>query len=274
MGNNVFFIFFLNYYLTPEYWKEAHDKYTTTGTLPEDFVKERKAAVSGYRTWEEAYPGVSYDPRDSFYNSKTGQFSYTDHENRVVSGVYDGTKGTFTFTNENGELVQGTNEGEVNKYTGDYGQWTFDESSGSWKGAGGETYIPPSVYNPVTGTYDYHPSTGEHSSVDGYTYQWGSKGLSGGIYTGPGSTWTAPEGWTQSSDGTWTSSGGTTSGTTTDSGGHTAPSGDSGGYTAPSGDSGGMTGHAIYDSSLTRSWLSKWLWGFTRKMLCCMIKAN
>ncbi len=355
-----------NYYLTPEYWKEAYNKYTTDGTLPENFVKECEAAVSSYRTWEEAYPGVSYDPRDSFYNAKTGQFSYTDHENRVVSGVYDGTEGTYTFTNENGELVQGTDVGEVNKYTGDYGGWTFDKSSGSWKGPGGETYIPPSVYNPVTGTYDYHPSSGEHSDVDGYIYQWGSKGLSGGIYTGPGSAWTAPEGWTQSSDGTWTSSDGQTysastsyyshsgsegfkssgevwtqssDGTWTSSGGATysgyhdsgsysyvSPSGesysggtysgsetgtygpaagttqidpsgntwtqssdgtwtsstgetssvgtstggtttsgttDSGGGSAPSGGDGGggMTGHAIYDSSLTRSWLGRWLLG-------------
>lgn len=189
-------------YLTAEDWKTAYDEYSKDGKLSDDNAKKYEAAATAYKTWEETHSGIYYDPKGSYWDVKSGQYSYTDHEGKVVSGVYDTKAGTYTYTNEKGELIQGTKDGDVREYKEDYGGWKKNED-GSWKGPKGESYIPPSSYNPITGTYDYRIE-GEHP--EGYVVQCGSKGCSGGIYNGPGSSWTPPENWEKSRDGkSWVS---------------------------------------------------------------------
>ncbi|MBI2631813.1 hypothetical protein HYW75_02315 [Candidatus Pacearchaeota archaeon] len=189
-------------YLTSEDWKTAYDKYSKDGKLSDDDVKKYESAVTAYKTWDETHPGIYYDPKGSYWDAKSGQYSFTDNEGKVVAGVYDTKAGTYTYTNEKGELIQGNKNGDVKEYKEDYGSWKKNED-GTWSGPKGESYIPPSSYNPITGTYDYRI---EGKQPDGYVVQCGSKGCSGGIYTGPGSTWTPPEGWDKSADGkSWVS---------------------------------------------------------------------
>lgn len=218
-------------YLTPQDWKAAYGKYNTEGKISEEDIKYYGVAADAYKTWEQDHAGIYQNPSNSYYDSKTGAFSFTDHEGKVVTGIHDEKTGAYTYTNEKGELVQGYRDGRFNEYHSDYGGWKYDSEKGLWTGPKGETYTPPSVYNAVTGTYDYHPPTGDHP--EGYVVSCGSKGCEGGIYNGPGSTWTPPSGWKQEGD-KWISpegkeySGSTsyysssgTSGTTKDASGNT-----------------------------------------------------
>ncbi len=165
-------------YLTSEDWKSAYESYNKEGKISDADIKRYEAAATAYKTWEASNPGVNKDPTGAFYDSRTGQYSYNDHEGRVVSGVYK--EGKYTYTDENGKLVQGDSEGHVQRYDSNYGGWTKN-TDGSWTGSTGEKYIPPSDYNKYTGTYDYkvYGTNGE-----GKSYQCGSAGCYSGDHGG------------------------------------------------------------------------------------------
>ncbi len=189
-----------HYYMTHGDWKAYYDKYSKEGEFDDADFKKAEALTTTYRTWEKENPGTLEDPSSSFYDTKSGQFSFSDHEGRIVTGIYSPGTGKSSYTNEEGKLVQGDKEGRVTEYTKEQlpSGFKYDEKTGTYND-GKVTYIPPSQYNAFTGTYDFNLE-GVHK--EGEIVQCGSKGCSVGIYTGPGASFDpAAAGWKQSEDG-------------------------------------------------------------------------
>ena len=235
-----------HHYMTHEDWKGVYETYSKEGKVTEGDVKKYDALVTAYKTYEKENPGTVEDPTGSYYDIKTGQFSFVNEEGKVVTGAVDSKSGKCSYTNEEGNFVEGNKEGNVIEYTKDNlpGGYKFDDKTGTYSD-GKVTYIPPSHYNAFTGTYDFeHP---QENKPEGYVIQCGSAGCSGGIYTGPGSSFDpATSGWTKSEDGkTWTAPGGDSYSTTqysssgsehTDAYGHTWTQSSSGAWTSSTGE--------------------------------------
>ncbi len=176
-------------YMSPEDWKNAYDRYDKNGQLSQEDISRYGAAVTAYKTYEYKNPGEYYSPSGGSWDAKTGQYSYTSSDGRLVTGVY--RSGYYYYNDEEGNLVEGGKDGKVNEYDSSTlpSGWSYDSKTGVYS-KDGVNYIPPSEYNSYSGKYEYYK--------DGNYLGCGSSGCS---------EVSVPEGYERNPDGSYSRAG-------------------------------------------------------------------